>query len=598
MCGVFGYVGDQDPIEICCQGLELLEYRGYDSTGIGGVSHHGIAFCKKAGKLASLKQVLSLPKLSLAIAHTRWATHGAVNDQNAHPHLDSTSSFAIVHNGILENYAKLKLELQKEGVQFTSDTDTEIIVQMIAKQYQGNLIEALQKSLPFMQGNFSLLLIHKDHPDEIIAAANRCPLAIAIDEKKTQTMISSDPNTFFGANFQVLFLQDREIACVQRGKVAIYGKDLMKKEKTSSHIKGMQSLPSKEGYAHFMLKEIFEQSISIQRAFENRNFALPQHLFQNIRSISMLASGTSAHAGQIASLLFEELASIPSVCEIASEAPYRKFLFTPGTLVIAISQSGETADTLAAIEKAHQKGCKILAICNVENSTIAREADAALFLKAGPEISVCSTKAFTNQLVVLTQLALSLALQENTLEQKEVQAFYQALDQIPLHIQMILKEAPRIEAIAKKYASYNNFFFMGRRYMYPTCLEAALKLKEISYANANGYPTGELKHGHIALLDKDFPVIAFCADSVTEHKTLSNLTEVKARGAPVLAIAPDTFKAVSSVADDVLWVPSTLDPLAPIGSSIVGQLLAYYIAKKKGCDIDQPRNLAKSVTVE
>lgn len=606
MCGVFGYIGDRDAVEVCCHGLELLEYRGYDSTGIAGIQNGKISFCKKAGKLAELKRVLDLSALELAIAHTRWATHGAVNDRNAHPILDSTHSFAIIHNGIIENYAPLREKLQEEGVAFASDTDTEVIVQLIAKRYRGDLTQALSETLPLLEGIFALLLIHKDHPKEMVAAAHGCPLAIAIDDRKTETIVSSDPNSFFGSNFNVVFLHKREIARVQKGKVEIYGEDRMKKKKKTERIEGTLHAPSKNGFEHFMIKEIFEQPVTIQKAMLGRfdngihfdELRLPAKRFQLMTKVWILGSGTSAHAGAIGSLFLEDLAHLPAICEIASEARYRTSLFSPKTLVIAISQSGETADTLAALHEVKNHGCKVLALCNVEKSAIVRESDGALFLKAGPEVSVCSTKAFTSQLAMLFLFALYVAQLRKTITPERLAASYADLAKIPAQIQQVLNRADEIQRIAKKYARYDDFFFMGRRYMYPTCLEAALKLKEISYVNANGYPAGELKHGPIALLDAKFPVIAFCANTLTQEKIVSNVMEVKARGAPVLAIAPESLQAVGKIADDVIWVPSSRDELAPFCSTVAGQLLAYYIAKERGCDIDQPRNLAKSVTVE
>lgn len=606
MCGIFGYIGNRDAVEVCFQGLELLEYRGYDSTGIAGVCDGKIVFCKRAGKLAELKRILDLSALELAIAHTRWATHGAVNDRNAHPHLDSTHSFAIIHNGIIENYAALRESLLAEGVKFSSDTDTEVIVQLVAKRYKGDLAQALQETVPLLEGIFALILIHKNHPKEMVATASGCPLAIAIDDRKTETIVSSDPNAFFGSHFDVVFLQSQEIARIQVGNVEIYGDGMKNKKKQSKRIAGTLQAPKKNGFEHFMLKEIFEQPATLQKAmsgrFDNKimfdELLLPAEQFQQISKVSILGSGTSAYAGAIGSLLLEDLAHLPAICEIASEARYRTSLFSPTTLVLAISQSGETADTLSALREVKKHGCKVVALCNVENSAMVREADGALFLKAGPEVSVCSTKAFTSQLAMLALFALYIAQLKKTMSLQQCADFYADLAKIPAHVQQVLDQASEIQRIAKKYAGYDDFFFMGRRYMVPTCMEAALKLKEISYVNANGYPAGELKHGPIALLDSKFPVIAFCANAQTQEKIVSNLMEVKARGAPVLAIAPESLRAVGTIADDVIWVPSSRDELAPFSSVVTGQLLAYFIAKERGSDIDQPRNLAKSVTVE
>lgn len=607
MCGVFGYIGERDPIQVCLSGLEQLEYRGYDSTGIAGISEGRIEFCKKAGKLSNLKQVLPpLPALSLAIAHTRWATHGKVNDQNAHPHFDSKSSIALIHNGIIENYETLRKELQDDGIEFQSETDTEVVAHLLSKYYRGDLAEALHSILLKLKGIFALIAIHKNHPDEIVATARDCPLSVAVDRKKSETILSSDPNTLVGSAYNVIFLRDSEIARVRKGIVEIYDAQFQKIKKKSARIEGALSGPSKEGFEHYMLKEIFEQPLTAQKAIFGRfeqgvffdELRLPQKAFSQVSKIWFIGCGTSANAGSIGSLFLEDLAQFPATCDIASEARYRKSLMTKDTLVVAISQSGETADTLSALRAVKQCGCTTLAICNVMNSTLAREADGTIFLQAGPELSVCSTKAFTSQVAILALFAMFMGQMKKSTSKDESAAFYEALKNVPAHIEKVLDSAGEIQKMAKKYANFNDLFYMGRRYMFPTCQEAALKLKEISYVNANGYPAGELKHGPLALLDDKFPVIAFLANQLTEEKIISNLMEVKARGAPVLAIAPERLKNVSSIADDVIWVPDSIDQLAPFSSTIAGQLFAYYFAKERGSNIDQPRNLAKSVTVE
>lgn len=606
MCGVFGYIGNRDALGVCLKGLEQLEYRGYDSTGIAGIKGGEISFCKKAGKLSCLKENLPLFDLELAIAHTRWATHGQVNDQNAHPHLNAEKSIALVHNGIIENYDTLRDELKNEGVVFSSETDTEVLVNLVQKYYHGNLVEAVHQTLLRVKGTFAFVLIHKNHPEEIIATAKECPLSIAIDARQTEAIISSDPNCFFGLDLSVLFLHRNEIARVRKGAIEIFDEQLKKFTKKTERVENHAKPPSKEGFEHFMLKEIFEQPHLIEKNLQNRfntqiHFDELKHdadFFKKINKIWILGCGTSAHAGLISASLLEDLVRIPASCEIASEARYRNPLLSNETLIIAISQSGETADTLAAVRETKKYGCKTLGICNVKNSALNRETDDCLLLHAEPEISVCSTKAFTSQLTVLTLFTLHLARLKNSLDQKSIDSFLSEMKKIPQQIQQVIDRHKEIEQLAQKYAQYNNFFFMGRRYMLPTCMEAALKLKEISYVNANGYPAGELKHGPIALLNPLFPVIAFCANEKTHEKILSNLTEVKARGAPVLAFAPENLRAVKNTVDDVFWLPPTLDELAPFASTVAGQLFAYYIAKQRGCDIDQPRNLAKSVTVE
>lgn len=607
MCGVFGYIGERDPIQMCLSGLEQLEYRGYDSTGIAGISQGRIEFCKKAGKLSALKEALPpFPKVTLAIAHTRWATHGKVTDQNAHPHFDADAKIAVIHNGIIENYDDLKKELEREGVEFISETDTEVVAHLIAKHYEGDLTYALHSILPKLKGIFALIAIHKNHPEEIAAAAHDCPLSIAVDRKKSETILSSDPNTLIGAAYDVVFLRDSESARIRKGSVEIYGDRFQKIKKKNLRIEGALKGPSKEGFEHYMLKEIFEQPLTAQKTIFGRfekgiafdELRMPEQNFSQVSKIWFIGCGTSAHAGSIGALFLEDLALFPAMCCIASEARFRKSLMTKDTLVVAISQSGETADTLFALRAVKKHGCPTLAICNAMNSTLAREADGTIFLQAGPELSVCSTKAFTSQIAILALFAIFMGQVKKTMSNNASAAFYNALKTVPAQIEKVLDSAPLIQKMAKKYVRYNNFFYMGRRYMFPTCLEAALKLKEISYVNANGYPAGELKHGPIALLDANFPVISFCANRMTEEKIISNLMEVKARGAPVLAIAPEKLHHLRTIADDIIWVPDMIDELAPFPSSVAGQLFAYYFAKERGCDIDQPRNLAKSVTVE
>lgn len=592
MCGIFGTIGANDPLKRCIAGLEQLEYRGYDSTGIAGITKGKIATCKEVGKLGKLKEKLTLKSLDLAIGHTRWATHGKVTNQNAHPHLDVQETIAIVHNGIIENYDQLREELKQDGVYFQSETDTEVIVQLIAKHYRGDLVEAVHQTLPFLKGHFAIALIHENHPDQIIAAARECPLSVGYNESHSESVISSDPNAFWGGAWNVLFLRNDEIAKVKKGSVEVFdsrGKSIAKK---TERLDGHRTAPSKEGFPHFLLKEIYEQPATVQKAFLGR-FEDGQVQFESLSeevrrppAVWFIGSGTSANAGMIGALFLEDLAQIPAHCEIASEARYR--IVPQGTLIVAISQSGETADTISAVREMKRRGLKVISICNVKNSTLTRETEGCISLKAGPEISVCSSKAFTSQIAVLYLFALYLAQKGNIDELKK----------IPAQIEQVLQQAPHIEKIGKKYSHFENFFFMGRHYMFPTCLEAALKLKEISYANANGYPAGELKHGPIALISADFPVIAFCANRKTEEKILSNLQEVKARGAPTLALAPENLTAIAKIADDVIWLPFCSDELSPFASITAGQLFAYYIAREKKRDIDQPRNLAKSVTVE
>ena len=585
MCGIVGYVGERDPLEMCLSGLKQLEYRGYDSAGIAGICEGVLKSCKEAGKIVSLEKKVRLENfhLELAIGHTRWATHGEPTHRNAHPHFDRSGDLALVHNGIIENYESLKGLL--EGVPFSSETDSEVIVQLIGKFYKGDLLRAVQETTSLLKGSFAIAVIHKSHK-EIVVASHDCPLCIGFGAK--ETMIASDLNAFSSGIKHVVFLKNGETARVWAGGLdAFEGTDPISKKREP--LESEFTIPSKGNFEHYLVKEIFEQDRTVQRLLREP-LQLDQKLL-SAQNIWILGCGTSAHAAALGALYFEDFAHIGVNVEIASEARYRNLRFGPDTLVIAISQSGETADTIAAAREAKRKGCKILGICNVKNSTLSRESDHTLFLHAGPEISVCSTKAFSAEVALLLLFILQRA-------KGEAEQILSEFGKIPSHIQQVLQKASALRTLAKKYAHFEHFFFTGRRYMVPTCMEAALKLKELSYVNANGYPAGELKHGPIALISRQFPVVAFCANRQTQEKLLSNLMEVKARGAPILAFAPEDFPNIEAVADDVFWLPPTIDSLAPFSSTVASQLFAYFVAEERGCDIDQPRNLAKSVTVE
>lgn len=609
MCGIFGYIGFQDPVKTTLNGLKRLEYRGYDSAGIAGVKKHQILHCKEVGKISSLEKEVEKQHLSLdvAIAQTRWATHGKPSKINAHPHFDNEQSLAIVHNGIIENHESLRQILSKKGAKFVSETDTEVIAHLIASLYQGDILQAVQKAIPQLKGAFAIALVHRDFPDRIIAIAHECPLIIGIGAN--EAFISSDSNAFVNHTREVVFLADAEIAVVQANKLEIYNSAQEQIKKPSEKIGTNTEDISKGKFEHYTLKEIYEQPQTIRSAllsrfheeygtalFEELDFDI--HELLSVERILILACGTSWHAGCLAAYMFEDKARIPVQVEISSEFRYKNPVVPRGTLVIAISQSGETADTVAAVRELKAKGSRILAICNVHGSTITREADATLFLRAGPEIGVCSTKAFTSQVVVLSLLCLMMARMRH-MSKKEGQEFLNALQKLPEQVQTILtEEVGNIQAIAKKYARYQNFFFLGRRYMFPASLEGALKLKEISYINANGYPAGEMKHGPIALINEECPTVALCANQATYEKLLSNLMEVKARNGMIIAITENSNSGLYKIANDMIIIPPTIDELAAIPTTVVTQLLAYYIAKERGADIDQPRNLAKSVTVE
>jgi glutamine---fructose-6-phosphate transaminase (isomerizing) len=608
MCGIFGYVGLKNPVNIVINGLKLLEYRGYDSAGIAGVKNGDIYYCKMVGKVAVLEKEVEKEKLDLdiAIAQTRWATHGKPSQVNAHPHFDNQRSVAVVHNGIIENYESLRKALSENGAKFVSETDTEVIAHLIASKYQGDILDAVKESISLMKGSFAIAIVHKEYPDQIIAVAHQSPLVIGIGEN--ESFLSSDSNALASQTNKVIFLGNSEVAVIKADHVELYNSIFESIEKVEEHLDNHISDRSKGQFEHYTLKEINEQPQTVRNAlnsrfsdeygtafFEGLNFDHTELLA--IKRILILACGTSWHAGFIASYLMEDKIRIPVQVEISSEFRYKNPIVSAGTLVIAISQSGETADTIAAVRELKARGIKILAICNVQSSSLAREADSSIFLRAGPEIGVCSTKAFTSQFIVLSLFTLMMARMRD-MGKQEGQEYLQALKNLPEQIQQVLDQENGIKAIAKKYAHYENFFFLGRHLMYPTSLEGALKLKEISYINANGYPAGEMKHGPIALINENCPTVALCANQATYEKLFSNLMEVKARNGKIIAIASSAQKDIQNIADEIIFIPFTIDEVAVIPTTVATQLLAYYIALERGADIDQPRNLAKSVTVE
>lgn len=608
MCGIFGYVGAKDVINIVIDGLNRLEYRGYDSAGLAGVQGSQIVFCKEVGKISALKEEVEKQdwKLPAVVAQTRWATHGKVTKTNAHPHFDMDQSLAIVHNGIIENYESLRNQLKEKGMIFSSDTDTEVIAHLISSYYKkGDILTAVQKAIAQLKGAYAVALVHRDYPDQIIAIAHEVPLVIGVGNY--EAFVSSDPHAFAFHTRRVIYLSNSEIAIVKAGSQQVYSLEkLINKQYHILHPEFNEV--SKDSFEHYTLKEIYEQPKTIRQALLNR--ILPEHgtvTFEElnlddkdllaIEHILILGCGTSWYAGCVASYLIEEFVGIPVRVEISSEFRYKNPILLPKTLVIAISQSGETADTIAAVREVKARGAKVLALCNVRGATLTREVDNTLFLKAGAEIGVCSTKAFTSQVVVLSLFTLLMARMRH-MSKIEGQRFLNLLVKIPEQVQQVLDQAPYIAEIARKYAHYENFFYIGRRYMYPTCLEGALKLKEISYINANGYPAGEIKHGPIALIDENCPTVALCADYLAYHKTLNNLMEIKARHGKIFAIAAQKDAYLEGIVDDILYVSISNDGLAVIPVIVVMQLFAYYIALLRGKDIDRPRNLAKSVTVE
>lgn len=608
MCGIFGHLGPSDSANLCIEGLKFLEYRGYDSAGIAGISAGKLIYHKEVGSLAHLKEAIEknpLP-LELAIAHTRWATHGIATRENAHPHFDEHYRVAVVHNGIIDNQASVKAMLQKKGVKFSTDTDTEVIAQLISHHYSGNILEATKQTLAELTGTWGIAVIHQNHPGTLIAAARENTLAVALDPATGEVFVSSDAQSFQREGLKVCFLQKGDIAELSLHTFTIYNESGVPVERPVHQLSTQNHLLSKNGYPHFLIKEIFEQPHTIQQAIHERmdlekglpyfkELTFTEKELCAFDQIQILGCGTSWHAGCAAALSLTEKARIPAHAEIASEYRHQQPLITAGTLIIAISQSGETLDTLMAVREAKQKGAKILALCNVPHSTLAREADGVLHLKAGPEISVCSTKAFTSQIATLTLFTLYLGRLRGHLSKEEVLKTWQELIKLPQIVNSILANADKIQQVAAEYAHYNYFFFLGRSYMYLTALEAALKLKEISYVFASGYPAGELKHGPIALLDENVPVIGLLGDPSTYDKMINSLQEVKARKAPLIAFAPEGSEEVRRLANSVIELP--------IGSGVIGysvacQLFAYYFAMERGTEIDKPRNLAKSVTVE
>ncbi|HYR51795.1 MAG TPA: glutamine--fructose-6-phosphate transaminase (isomerizing) [Candidatus Dormibacteraeota bacterium] len=608
MCGIVGYVGSQESLPILLEGLRRLEYRGYDSAGVAILNGAGLSVQKAAGKIAVLEALLDgrRPKGSLGIAHTRWATHGEPNTVNAHPHVDCKENIAVVHNGIIENYVTIKKKLEQEGHRFTTDTDTEVIAHLIEKYFEGNLERAVAAALQHLTGTYGIAVIARDDPGKIVGARHGSPLVVGICD--SEYVLASDVSAIIRHTNQVVYLDDGEMVVLTPAGIHT---TTIKEEKVSKRIETVDwdlSTIEKAGFAHFMLKEIFEQPQSLRNTLRGRlmveegtarlgGLNMSPAELRAITRVVITACGTSWHAGMIGEYLIEELARIPVEVEYASEFRYRNPILEPGTLVIAISQSGETADTLAAMREAKRRGARVLGFCNVVGSTIARESDGGVYIHAGPEIGVASTKAFTSQVASLALLTLYLGrLGELSSEMGAVLA--KELEQIPEKIERILAGAERVKAIAKAYAHHNNFLYLGRGYNFPVALEGALKLKEISYIHAEGYPAAEMKHGPIALIDQNMPVVFICTQDSAYEKVLSNMEEVRARRGKIIAIASEGDDHVATKADHVIYIPKTVGPLTPLLAVLPLQLLAYHIAVERGCDVDQPRNLAKSVTVE
>ncbi len=612
MCGIVAYVGHREAYPLIIKGLKRLEYRGYDSAGIA-LLNKGLNIYKKKGKVADLEAFLKNEKLTstIGIGHTRWATHGEPNDANAHPHYSHSHNLAIIHNGIIENYNTLKKNLQKKGYEFQSDTDSEVFVNFIEdikKETGCKLEEAVRLAMQEVIGAYAIVLMTKDDPTQLIAARKGSPLVIGVGED--EFFFASDATPIVEYTKEVIYLNDYEIAVVRKGELTVKNIDNILQSPYIQTVELELEAIEKGGYEHFMLKEIFEQPRSVADCMRGRVKAEDGHLMMgglrdyidkisNAKRILIVACGTSWHAGLVAEYVIEELTRIPVEVEYASEFRYRNPIIHEGDVVIAISQSGETADTLAAIELAKSKGAIIIGVCNVVGSSIPRATHAGAYTHAGPEIGVASTKAFTAQVITLTQMALAIAHKKGTILEDNFRSLLFELEKIPAKIERVLNTTEQaIKLTANVFKNATNFIYLGRGYNFPVALEGALKLKEISYIHAEGYPAAEMKHGPIALIDEDMPVVIIALKDSSYEKVVSNLQEVKARKGKVIAIVTEGDKLIPTMADYVLEIPKTDELLTPLLSVVPLQLLSYYIAVLRGCNVDQPRNLAKSVTVE
>jgi glucosamine--fructose-6-phosphate aminotransferase (isomerizing) len=614
MCGIVGYIGKQEATPILLDGLRRLEYRGYDSAGLATIGHGRMTVRKRAGRIADLTRYLQTHPASgsTGISHTRWATHGPANDTNAHPHVGAVGdrTVAVVHNGVIENYAGLKRQLQDEGVQFNSDTDTEVVAQLIATHLDGDLVEAVRKTLPKLKGTYGLAVVSPQFPGILVGARLGSPLVVGLGND--ENFLASDPSALVANTQKVVYLKDRQMCVLTQGSWQVLDQERETVPASVHEIQLAAADADKGSFPHYMLKEIYEQPEALQNAMRGRlddadatshfgGLNLDPQQLRRVERIILTACGTSYHAALVGEYLFEELARMPVEVEYASEFRYRNPPVDRNTIVIAITQSGETADTLAALRESKRKGHPTLAVCNVVGSSIAREADGGVYLHAGPEIGVASTKAFTSQVCVLTMLALYFGRMRH-LSSLQGADILKALHEIPAAVKQTLTCNDHVQRIAQRYAQVSNCLYLGRQYLYPVALEGALKLKEISYIHAEGYPAAEMKHGPIALVDENTPSVFLISRGGVFDKVMSNLEEIKARGGPVIAVAGegdvDTAKQVAERADDVIFVPEVPEYLEPLVSVVPLQLLAYHIALLRGCDVDKPRNLAKSVTVE
>jgi glucosamine--fructose-6-phosphate aminotransferase (isomerizing) len=608
MCGIVAYTGAQDATSLLVEGLKRLEYRGYDSAGVAVFDGESIETRRAAGKIAGLEAAIARHPLGgrLGIAHTRWATHGPPTEHNAHPHLSQDESIAVVHNGIIENAHVLRERLAARGYTFRSDTDTEVVAHLIQELYVSSLEQAVTAALRRIEGTYALAVISKRDPGKIVAARNGGPLLIGIGDG--EYFVASDAAAVIAHTRRVVYLDDGDIAVIDRDGYRVLDLDSLPMDREVNHIEWDLAEAERGGFPHFMLKEIFEQPQTITNTMRGRliiadgtsklgGLNLSHEDLLGIDNIIITACGTSWHSALIGELMIEELCRIPVEVEYASEFRYRNPIVTDRTLCIVISQSGETADTLAAMREAKRRGARTLGIVNVVGSTIAREDDGGIYVHAGPEIGVASTKAFTSQVIALALFTLKLA-RKRTLSAAQGIAIARAMEALPAQVQSILDRAPEIALIADRFADASNFLYLGRGYNFPVALEGALKLKEISYIHAEGYPAAEMKHGPIALIDDRMPVVFIAPHDSVFEKVVSNVQEVRARGGTIVALTSRDESALRGLVDCEFRMPETLEMLTPVLAAIPLQLLAYYIAVKRGANVDQPRNLAKSVTVE
>ncbi|HKZ71696.1 MAG TPA: glutamine--fructose-6-phosphate transaminase (isomerizing) [Nitrospirota bacterium] len=609
MCGIVGYIGDQNVVPILIDGLKRLEYRGYDSAGIAFIQGQKIGVRRCVGKLKNLEMALAGEKLSstIGIGHTRWATHGRPSEENAHPH--RVGNIVVVHNGIIENYMQLKKELIAEGRHFASETDTEVIAHLIDRHVKRglSLAPAVQEALKEVRGAYAIAVLREEEPELLVGARNGCPLVAGLAQGGS--FLASDIPAILNYTRDVVFLDDEEIIVLSPEGIQIMDLEGNPVEKEPSKVVWNPVMAEKGGYRHFMLKEIYEQPRAIMDTLRGRlsydtgnvyldEIGLSEKDIRGLGHISIVACGTSWHAALVGKFMIEELARVPVEVDVASEFRYRNPLIDEKSLLIAITQSGETADTLAAMREARKKKGKVFAICNVVGSTAARESEGIVYTHAGPEIGVAATKTFTSQLVALYLLAIYLGRVRGTLSQGGGKDRLEVLSQLPHCVEKVLEKGEKIEEIARGYFQYRDFLFLGRGPNYPIALEGALKLKEISYIHAEGYPAGEMKHGPIALIDDQMPTVALITKNCVYDKVLSNIMEVKARSGRIIAIANEGDQDIAGRADHVFYLPEFDPLLTPVLLAIPLQLLAYHIAVMRGCDVDQPRNLAKSVTVE